>query len=58
VEIKPGECVDEHDVRELSRILQDFPGAEAFCLSRNKVRKRIGDVLAVLWQEGLAELDF
>ncbi len=56
VEIKSGDRVDDRDVRELSRFLPDFPGAEAFCLSRDKVRKRIGDVLAVPWQEGLAEL--
>jgi uncharacterized protein len=56
VEIKPGERVDERDVREVSRFLPDFPGAEAFCLSRDKVRKRIGNVLAVPWQDGLAEL--
>lgn len=57
VEIKSGDRVDERDVRELSRFLPDFPGAEAFCLSRDKARKRIGDVLAVPWQEGLSELD-
>jgi predicted AAA+ superfamily ATPase len=56
VEIKSGGRVDERDVRDLSRFLPDFPGAEAFCLSRDKVRKRIGDVLAVPWADGLIEL--
>ena len=56
VEIKSTDHVDERDTRDLSRFLPDFPGAEAFCLSRDKVRKRIGDVLAVPWQDGLEEL--
>ena len=56
VEIKSSDHVDERDTRDLSRFLPDFPGAEAFCLSRDKARKRIGDVLAVPWQEGLEEL--
>jgi predicted AAA+ superfamily ATPase len=56
VEIKSSDHVDERDIRDLCRFLPDFPGAEAFCLSRDKARKRIGDVLAVPWQEGLEEL--
>ena len=56
VEIKSTDRVDERDIRDLCRFLPDFPGAEAFCLSRDKARKRIGDVLAVPWQEGLEEL--
>jgi predicted AAA+ superfamily ATPase len=56
VEIKSADRVDERDTRDASRFLSAFPGAEAFCLSRDKVRKRIGDVLAVHWTEGLEEL--
>lgn len=56
VEIKSTDRIDERDIREVSRFLSVFPGAEAFCLSRDKVRKRIGDVLAVHWMEGLNEL--
>ncbi len=36
--------------------MPDFPGADALCLSRDKVRKRIRGVLAVPWDEGLSEL--
>jgi len=57
VEIKSTERVDERDVRDLSRFLPAFPHAQALCLSRDEVRKRIGDVLAVHWQDGLSELD-
>ena len=56
VEIKSTDRVDERDIRDLSRFLPNFPDAEAFCLSRDKVRKKIGDVLAVPWQTGLEEL--
>jgi len=56
VEIKSTDRIDERDIRDLSRFLPDFPNAEAFCLSRDKVRKQIGDVLAVPWQAGLEEL--
>jgi predicted AAA+ superfamily ATPase len=56
VEVKSTDRVDERDIRNLSRFLPDFPNAEAFCLSRDKVRKQIGEVLAVPWQNGLEEL--
>ena len=56
VEITSGERVDERDARDLARFLPDFPGAEAFCFSRDPIRKRIGDVVALPWQEGLLEL--
>jgi predicted AAA+ superfamily ATPase len=56
VEIKSADRVGVRDTRDVSRFLPDFQGAEAFCLSRDQVRKRLGDVLAVPWQEGLNEL--
>lgn len=56
VEIKSTDRVDDRDVRDLERFLPDFVGAEAFCLSRDTMRRRIGHVLAVPWQEGLREI--
>lgn len=56
VEIKSTDHTDDRDTRDLERFLPDIPGAEAFCLSRDKVRKRIGQVLALPWQDGMAEL--
>lgn len=56
VEIKSTDHVDERDVRDLARFLPDFPHAEAFCFSRDPVRKEIGGVLAVPWQTGLEEI--
>jgi len=34
----------------------DFDLAQALCLSRDKIRKKVGNILAVRWQEGLVEL--
>jgi predicted AAA+ superfamily ATPase len=56
VEIKSSNRVDERDVRDLVRFLPDFPGAKAYCLSRDKVRKQIRGVLAIPWEEGLLAL--
>lgn len=56
VEIKSTERVEPRHVRDLERFLPDFPGALPLCLSRDPLRRRIGDVLALPWQEGLAEM--
>jgi len=56
VEIKSTDRVEPRHVRDLSRFLPDFPGADAYCFSRDPLRKRIDGVLALPWQEGLTEL--
>jgi predicted AAA+ superfamily ATPase len=56
VEIKSTDRVEARHVRDLQRFLPDFPGALPLCLSRDPLRRQIGDVLAVPWQEGLSEL--
>jgi len=56
LEIKSADRVDERDTRSLVRLAADIPGAEAFCLSRDPVARRIGSVIALPWQEGLKEL--
>ena len=56
VEIKSTDRVEARHVRDLQRFLPDFPGATPLCLSRDPLRRQIGDVLAVPWQEGLTEL--
>lgn len=56
VEVKSAERVEPRHVRDLVRFLPDFPGAEAVCLSRDPIRRKIGPVLAVPWQEGLVEI--
>ena len=56
IEIKSTDRVEPRHVRDLSRFLPDFPGADAYCFSRDPLRKRIDGVLVVPWEEGLAEL--
>ncbi|MBN2383253.1 ATP-binding protein [bacterium] len=56
IELTSKDQVDERDIRTLSRFLPDFPGAEAFCLSRDQVPKRLGNILAIPWQDGLKQI--
>ena len=56
VEIKSKDAVDERDARSLERFRGDFGKAEAFCLSRDPVAKRIGSVRALPWERGFKEL--
>ncbi len=56
IEIKSAEHVDERDTRSLERFAADIPGSRAFCLSRDPVKRRIGSVTALPWQEGLREI--
>jgi predicted AAA+ superfamily ATPase len=53
LEIKSADRVDERDTRAVERFAADIPGAEAYCLSRDPVSRRIGSVIALPWQEGL-----
>lgn len=56
VEIKSSERVDERDTRTLEHFQKDFPAATMLCLSRDPMRKKIGSVTCLPWQEGLVEL--
>ena len=56
LEIKSSDHVDERDTRGLERFLRDMPGAEGYCLSRDPVPKRIGNVSALPWRDGLLEV--
>jgi len=39
-----------------STLLRDIPDAAGFCLSRDPVAKKIANVRALPWHEGLKEL--
>ncbi len=52
VEIKSSEQVDDRDTRVVAAFLRDID-AEGFCLSRDPIAKKIGDVRALEWREGL-----
>lgn len=56
VELKSTERVGERDTRTLERFYKDFGKAEAFCLSRDPIPKKIGSVQALPWDQGLKEL--
>jgi len=56
VEIKSTDHADERDVRGLRRFLPDFPGAEAFCLSRDDAARVIDGVPVLPWLDGIAAL--
>lgn len=56
IEIKSAEYVDERSTRSVERFAKDFPRAEVFCFSRDPSRKKIGDVVALPWNDGLHEI--
>jgi uncharacterized protein len=56
VEIKSKDRITEADVIHLNRFARNMPQNEAYCLSRDPIKKRIGLTLCIPWQEGLKEL--
>ncbi len=56
VEIKASDRIDDRDVKTLRLFMDDFHPAEAFCLSRDPVAKRIDGVSCLHWMEGLEPL--
>jgi hypothetical protein len=53
IEIKSKTQVDERDTKTLESYLDLFKGAQAYCFSQDKLRKKIGRVIALPWAEGL-----
>jgi predicted AAA+ superfamily ATPase len=56
LEIKSTDHVTERDTKAVDRLAADIPRAEAYCLSRDPVARRIGSVIALPWQDGLKEI--
>lgn len=56
IEIKSARRVDERDTKSLDRFLPDFGNAEAYVLSNDPVKKRIGRVTLLPWIEGIREI--
>ncbi len=56
VEIKSTDRVDERHTRGVQAFLKDFRSAEAFCLSRDPIKRKIGSVRVLPWEAGLIEL--
>lgn len=58
IEIKSKEHVDERDTKILEQFLGDFPLAQAYVFSKDPHQKKIGNVLAYPWMEGMKALNF
>jgi len=56
VEIKSKERVDDRDTRSLEHFLKDFPKSKAYVFSRDSREMQIGNVAALPWQKGIAEI--
>lgn len=56
IEIKSKNHVDERDTRILELFLKDFGPAEAYVFSKDPDKKKIGNVLAFPWPEGIREI--
>lgn len=57
VEIKSSEQVDERNTKALISLQKEFPNSELRLWSRSSLSRKIGEVLALPWQEGLKELE-
>lgn len=56
VEIKSTDRIRADHSRALNALLPDFPGAEAFLLSRDPHPQRLGAIHALPWQDGILAL--
>lgn len=56
IEIKSSDNIGERDIRMLDRFTEDFIHAEAFCISRDRVKKIISNVTCLCWEEAIKEL--
>lgn len=56
IEIKSTDQVREEDVASLARLKKNLPESETFCLSRDAVPKKIGEVQCLPWDRGLTEI--
>ncbi len=56
IEIKSSEQVDSADLKSLERIAKDFGFCELFCFSRDKIKRKVGNVLLLPWQDGLHDI--
>lgn len=56
IEIKSSHSIDERHTRMLENFLPGFKRAEAFCFCLDPMRKKIGNVQVLPWQEGFREI--
>jgi predicted AAA+ superfamily ATPase len=56
IEIKSTDQVSAPDVGTLNRLAPDIANSQAYCLSQDPARKRIGQTLCLPWQAGIQEI--
>ncbi len=56
IEIKSKQYVDDRDTKALEHFLPNFPKAKAYLFSNDPNKKKIGNVLALQWAEGIREM--
>jgi uncharacterized protein len=56
IEIKSTENVSPEHTASLEQLLPDMGEAEAYCLSNDKKKKKIGNVLCYYWKEGIEKI--
>ena len=53
IEIKSSQSVIDKDLRHLVSLKPDFPGAELYCFSQEKLGRVVNGVQVVNWKEGI-----
>ena len=56
IEIKSKDRVDERDAKALALFVPDFKNADALLLSRDPIRRQIGAVTCLYWQDGVERI--
>ncbi|MCB0318622.1 MAG: ATP-binding protein, partial [Bdellovibrionales bacterium] len=56
IEIKSKTHIQPDDVRHLNALVDDFPNAKAFCLSRDPIEKKIDKTICFPWKSGIKQI--
>lgn len=56
IEIKSTDEIERTDLTGFIRLCKDFVDCEPICLSRNRFTKKLGDVTAYFWQDGIKNI--
>jgi predicted AAA+ superfamily ATPase len=56
IEIKSTNRIDESYLRNIQNLGAAIPHSDAFCFSQDPIRKKLGNVTCLPWQEGFVEI--
>ena len=56
IEIKSKKYITKRDVNNINRFSDDFSSSEAFCISRDPHKKKIGSVKCFPWKQALIKI--